>query len=85
MAGYYLWYHYVRRAGGRADGVYKFDHLYLGHHLTNPYGPSYMYVVWTKFCVSCFFPWSGPMVPILLPLDIMSFVPLVAILNLLKI
>ena len=42
-------------AGGRADGVHKFDHLYLGHHLTNPYGPSYMYVVWTKFWVSCIF------------------------------
>ena len=52
------------RAGGWADGVHKFDHLYLGHHLTNPYGPSYMYVVWTKFCVSCIF---GPLPPVFSP------------------
>ena len=62
-----LCYHYVRRraaGGGRADGVHKFDHLYLGDHWTNPYGPSYMYVVWTKFCVSCIF---GPHPPVFPP------------------
>ena len=64
LNGGVLCYHFVRRMGGRADGVHKFDHLYLGHHLTNPYGPSYMYVVWTKFCVSCIF-WSPP--PSVLP------------------
>ena len=51
------------RMGGRADGVHKFDHLYLGHHWTNPYGPSYMYVVWTKFCVSCIFSPHPPVFP----------------------
>ena len=55
----------LRLACGRIlDGIHKFDHLYLGHHLTNPYGPSYMYVVWTKFCVLCIF-WSPP--PSVLP------------------
>ena len=51
MAGHYV----ITISGGREGSIHKFDHLYLGHHVTNPYGPSYMYmyVVWTKFCVSC--------------------------------
>ena len=64
MAGYYV----ISMSGGRADGVHKFDHLYLGQHLTNPYGPSYMYVVWTKFCISCIFgPPPPPPPPSVLP------------------
>ena len=60
MAGYYV---ITMSGGGRADGVHKFDHLYLGHHLTNPYGPSYNVCCMDKILRFMYF-WSPlPSVP----------------------